>query len=78
MNLKVKAGLIVVGSVATAVVATLATKLAIANIPSESIPTIIAGAMIGVLLYTMYSMVLTKLETDEKYQTKLKEMVDQK
>jgi hypothetical protein len=78
MNIKVKAGLIVVGIIATATVTALAFKLAITYIPVESIPKIVAGSVIGILLYTVYSIILSKLEIDERYKTGLKKILDKK
>ena len=72
MNLKIKAGLIVAGVVAGSIVVSFGLKLA-----ATYINTLLNGIMliaIGILLYTMYSIILTKL----KYNTKIKAMVDSK
>ena len=78
MNIKVKAGLIVAGIIATASMTALALKLAITYIPVDSIPKIVAGLVIGILLYTAYSIILSKLEIDERYETGLKKILDKK
>jgi hypothetical protein len=78
INLKIKAVLIVVGIIATATVAALAFKLAITYIPVESITKIVAGLVIGILLYTGYSIILSKLAIDERYKTGLKKILDKK
>ena len=38
----------------------------------------IAVTGIGILLYTMYSVVLTKLEIDERYEAGIKRILDKK
>ena len=78
MNIKVKAVLVVVGIISTATLTALALKLAITYIPAESIPKIVAGLVIGIVLYTMYSIILSKLEIDERYETGLKKILDKK
>jgi hypothetical protein len=78
MNIKVKAGLVVVGIIATATATALALKLAITYIPADSIPKIVAGLVISIVLYTMYSIILSKLEIDERYETGLKKILDKK
>jgi uncharacterized membrane protein YfcA len=78
MNIKVKAGLVVIGIIATATATALVLKLAITYIPAESIPKIVAVLIIGIVLYTMYSIILSKLEIDERYETGLKKILDKK
>lgn len=78
MNIKIKAGLIV-GAILTAIGLTMiGLQLAFAYIPIEILGKIGALIIIGGLVSLLYSMVLDTLKREEKYQTKLKEMVDQK
>jgi hypothetical protein len=78
MNLKVKAGLATVGIVAVSVGASAVLKSVSEYITPDRLLTGVMVTSCGILLYTMYSIILSKLEIDEKYKTKLEEMVDQK
>ena len=74
MNIKVKAGLIVAGVVIGSIVVSFGLKLAATYI---TVDTVLNGIMLiaaGILCYTMYSIILTKL----KYNAKIKAMVDSK
>lgn len=68
MNIKVKAGLIVVGMVGIAVSTILALKLVLTYIPPESLPAIGMAIILIGLLYLMYTMVLDRLKDEAKIQ----------
>ena len=74
MNLKVKAGVIVAGIVAGSMAISGALKLVASYITPEIAFNIMMFGSIAVLLYAMYNLVLTNLETSKKY----KDLVDQK
>lgn len=74
MNLKVKAGLIVAGVVAVSIAVSFGLKLASTYITLDTLLNGIMLAAVGILLNTMYSIILTKL----KYDAKIKTMVDSK
>lgn len=78
MNIKVKAAAIVAGLMTAGVVATIAIKLAFTYIPIEVLGKIGMAVIMGGLLMLMYTMVLTHLETSEKYKNKLEDMVGKK
>ena len=78
MNIKVKAGVIVAGIVAGSIAISGALKLVAPYITPEIAFNIMMFGALAILLYTMYGLVLTNLETSEKYKNKLKDMVDQK
>ena len=74
MNLKLKAGVIVAGIVAGSMALSGALKLVAPYITPEIAFNIVMFASLAILLYTMYNLVLTNLETSKKYQ----DMVDRK
>ena len=74
MNLKIKAGLIVAGVVAGSIVVSFGLKLVATYITLDTLLNGIMLVAVGVLLYIMYSVILTKL----KYDAKIKTMVDSK
>ena len=74
MNLKVKAGLMVTGVVVGSIVVSFGLKLVSIYITVDTLLNGIMLITVGILLYTMYSIILTKL----KYNAKIKIMVDSK
>jgi len=74
MNIKLKAGVIVAGIVAGSIALSGAMKLVAPYITLEIAGNILMFGSLAVLLYVMYNLVLTNLETSKKY----KDMVDQK
>jgi hypothetical protein len=74
MNIKVKAGLMVAGVVAGSIVVGFGLRLTATYITVETLLNGIMLIVVGILLYTMYSIILTKL----KYNAKIKTMVDSK
>ena len=74
MNLKVKAGLDIVGMLAVGIVASGLTLFVLENVPLRTIGLVAGGVFVGYMLYLMYSIRLSQLE----YREKLKEMVDSK
>lgn len=78
MNIKVKAALIVGSILTVAGLTMIGLQLAFTYVPIEILGKIGVVIIMGGLLGMMYSMVLDTLKRDEKYRTKLKDMVDQK
>ena len=74
MNLKVKAGSMVAGVVVGSIVVSFGLKLVATYITLDILLNGIMLFAVGILLYTMYSIILTKL----KYDAKIKTMVDSK
>jgi len=74
MNLNIKAGLMVAGVVVGSIVVSFGLKLASTYIVPDTLLNGIMLIAVGILLYTMYSIILTKL----KYDAKIKTMVDSK
>ena len=74
MNLKIKAGLVVASVVAGSIVASFVLKLVFTYVTSAMLLNGIMLIAVGILLYTMYSIILTKFE----YDAKIKAMVDSK
>lgn len=74
MNLKIKAGLIVVGILVIGISTVGAIHLALTYIPPEALPKIGMAIMMYILLHLMYGMVLDQLENKAKY----KDLLDKK
>ena len=66
MNIKVKAGLVVVGIIATSVTVVTLLKLVITYISSETMPLILVSLALGIAIYTLYSIALAQLTYEEK------------
>ena len=66
MNIKVKAGLVVVGIIATSVTVVTLLKLVITYISSETMPLILVSLALGLAIYTLYSIALAQLTYEEK------------
>ena len=81
MNIKVKAGLIVVGILVGSIAVSSVLKLVVPYITPEIVFNIMIFGSIAVLLYTVYNLILSKLEMDERYNktlNNLKNLVDKK
>ena len=78
MNVKVKAGVIVVGIVVVAMAVSSALKLVAPYITPEIAFNIMMFGSMAVLLYAMYNLILTNLEVSKEYKNKLEEMVNKK
>jgi hypothetical protein len=74
MNLKIKAGLVVASVVAISIAASIGLKLVSTYITSAMVLDGVMLVAVGILLYTMYGIILTKFE----YDAKIKAMVDSK
>lgn len=74
MNLKIKAGLIVASVVAGSIVVSFGLKLVSTYITLDTLLNGMMLIVVGILLHTMYSIILTKLT----YDAKIKAMVDSK
>ncbi len=66
MNIKVKAGLVVAGIIATSVTVVTLLKLVITYISSETMPLILVSLALGIAIYTLYSIALAQLTYEEK------------
>ena len=66
MNIKVKAGLVVAGIIATSVTVVTLLKLVITYISSETMPLILVSLALGLAIYTLYSIALAQLTYEEK------------
>ena len=66
MNIKVKAGLVVAGIIATSVTVVTLLKLVITYISSETMPLILVSVVLGIAVYTLYSIALAQLTYEEK------------
>lgn len=66
MSLKLKALLILSGLVVATVAATALVQYIAFNVSTETIKTAISVSVIGALLYTVYQVILSKLEYDKK------------
>ncbi len=66
MNIKVKAGLVVAGIIATSVTVVALLKLVITYISSETMPLILVSLALGLAIYTLYSIALAQLTYEEK------------
>jgi len=81
MNIKVKAGLIVAGILVGSIAVSSVLKLVVPYITPEIVFNIMISGSIVVLLYTVYNLILSKLEMDERYNktlNNLKNLVDKK
>jgi len=81
MNIKVKAGLIVAGILVGSIAVSGVLKLVVPYITPKIVFNIVISGSIAVLLYTVYNLILSKLEMDERYNktlTNLKNLVDKK
>jgi uncharacterized protein with PQ loop repeat len=78
MNLKLKAGLAVAGVVAGSITLAVGLKLVAPYITPEIAFNALMLIGVSIVLYTLYGIILTNLEIQQKYKTKLKEMVDKK
>lgn len=78
MNIKVKAGLMVVGIVGISTVTAVALKEVSSYLTPERISNGVTILGVSILLYTMYSIILSKLEIDERYESGLKKILDKK
>jgi hypothetical protein len=74
MNLKIKAGLVVVSIVIVSIATSFGLKLVSTYVTSGMLLNGIILVVVGILLYTIYSVILTKFE----YDAKIKAMVDSK
>ena len=74
MNLKIKAGLVVASVVEISIAESIGLKLVYTYITSAMVLDGIMLVAVGILLYTMYGIILTKFE----YDAKIKAMVDSK
>jgi uncharacterized protein with PQ loop repeat len=70
MNIKVQAGLVVAGIIATSVAVVTLLKLVVTNISPETMPMILIFLALGIAVYTLYGIALAQL----KYEEKLKEI----
>ena len=66
MNIKVKAGLVVAGIIATSVTVVTLLKLVVTYISSETMPLILVSLALGLSIYTLYSIALAQLTYEEK------------
>ena len=66
MSLKLKALLILAGTLGITIGAASLMQYIALNVSMETIKTIISAAVMGGLLYTMYSLILLLLEHDQK------------
>ena len=66
MNIKVKAGLVVTGIIATSVAVAALLKLVVTYISSETMPLILVSLALGLAIYTLYSIALAQLTYEEK------------
>ena len=66
MNIKVKAGLVVAGIIATSVTVVTLLKLVVTYISSETMPLILVSLALGIAIYTLYSIALAQLTYEEK------------
>ncbi len=66
MNIKVKAGLVVAGIIATSVTVVTLLKLVVTYISSETMPLILVSLALGLAIYTLYSIALAQLTYEEK------------
>ena len=70
MNIKVKAGLVVAGIIATSVAVVTLLKLVVTYLSSETMPLVLVSLALGLAIYTLYSVALAQL----KYEEKLKQL----
>ena len=70
MNIKVKAGLVVAGIIATSVAVVALLKLVVTYLSSETMPLVLVSLALGLAIYTLYSVALAQL----KYEEKLKQL----
>ena len=70
MNIKVKAGLVVTGIIATSVAVVTLLKLVVTYLSSETMPLVLVSLALGLAIYTLYSVALAQL----KYEEKLKQL----
>jgi len=66
MSLKLKAFLQLVGILATSVTVALLLTLITTYVPKETVITLIEFGLIGGLLYMMYTLILSRLESEER------------
>lgn len=66
MNIKVKAGLVVAGIIATSVAVVTLLKLVVTYISPETMPLILVSVVLGIAVYTLYSIALAQLTYEEK------------
>ena len=66
MNIKVKAGLVVAGIIATSVTVVTLLKLVVTYISPETMPLILVSLVLGIAVYTLYSIALAQLTYEEK------------
>ena len=66
MNIKVKAGLVVTGIIATSVAVVTLLKLVVTYISPETMPLILVSLALGIAIYTLYSIALAQLTYEEK------------
>jgi hypothetical protein len=66
MNIKVKAGLVVAGIIATSVTVVTLLKLVVTYISSETMPLVLVSVALGLAIYTLYSIALAQLTYEEK------------
>jgi hypothetical protein len=81
MNLKLKAGLIVAGILAVSIAMSGALKLAAPYITPEIAVNILIFGSLTILLYSMYNLILSQLEMDQRYDktlNNLKNIVEKK
>ena len=70
MKQELRAVGMVAGMLTVAVSATLIVRLALTNINAENLPYVIGAGLLGIALYTLYSICLAQI----KYTDKLKEI----
>ena len=81
MNIKIKAGVIVAGMVTVSIAMSGALKLVAPYITPEIAVNILIFGSLAILLYTMYNLILSQLEIDQRYDktlNNLKNIVDKK
>ena len=81
MNIKVKAGVIVAGIVVGSIATGSALKLVAPYLTPEIAVNILIFGSLAILLYTMYNLILSQLEIDQRYDktlNNLKNIVDKK
>ena len=78
MNIKVKAGLMVVGIVGISTGVAVVLKEVSVYLTPERVSNGVTILGVSILLYTMYSIILAKLEIDKRYETGLKKILDKK
>jgi len=66
MSLKLKAFLQLVGILATSVTVALLLTLITTYVPKETVITLVEFGFIGGLLYMMYTLILSRLESEER------------